>query len=220
MQEVDLLSTLRDDNIVGYVGSSVVEGILVIILEYVPGGSLAGLLKEFGALDVAPAQRYIRDVLRGLVFLHSNDVIHQDIKPHNVLLMIDGQCKLTDFGASAKLGQLQGSVSPSRKVQGTPLYMAPEQTLGKACKASDLWAVGIMTYQLLTGRMPYPDSLLQNFHAIRFMYNLGRDATMVPTLDDAKIPPMARAFCEAVLRRDPEQRPTAEDLLSHPFLLS
>jgi len=218
LMEVRLLSNLRDENIVGYVGSSLVGGFLVIIMEYVPGGSLASLLNEFGALDIAPTQRYIRDILRGLVFLHSNDVIHQDIKPHNVLLMIDGQCKLTDFGASTtKLGQLQGSGS---KIQGTPLYMAPEQTNGKACTASDLWAVGILTYQLLTGKLPYPASLLEGSNIHRFMYTLGRDPTMVPTLDDERVSSKARAFCESVFRRDPQERPTAEQLLSHPFLLA
>eukprot|EP00759_Apiculatamorpha_spiralis_P046165 PhF_6_TR42717/c0_g2_i1/m.64539 len=104
LHEVSLLSALRHENIVGYIGSCVVDGVLLIVMEYVPGGSLASLIKEFRTLDLEPTKRYVRDVVRGLTFLHRKDVIHQDVKPHNVLLMIDGQCKLTDFGASAKLG--------------------------------------------------------------------------------------------------------------------
>ena len=218
LREVSLLSELRDENIVGYIGSVVVHGTLVIIIEYIPGGSLASVLKEFNALALGATQRYVRDIVRGLAFLHKNDVIHRDVKPHNVLLMIDGQCKLTDFGASAKLGQLQ-SESEKKKVQGTPLYMAPEQCMGNVCKASDVWGVGILTYQLLTGAMPFSEQVLANFNPYMFMYRLGREETFVPTLGEALKSPVAREFCESILKRDPARRPTADDLLSHPFLL-
>ena len=218
LREVSLLSELRDENIVGYIGSVVVHGTLVIIMEYISGGSLASVLKEFNALALGATQRYVRDIVRGLAFLHKNDVIHRDVKPHNVLLMIDGQCKLTDFGASAKLGQLQ-SESEKKKVQGTPLYMAPEQCMGNVCKASDVWGVGILTYQLLTGAMPFSEELLTNYNPYMFMYRLGREETFVPTLGEALKSPVAREFCESILKRDPARRPTADDLLSHPFLL-
>ena len=214
LQEVSLLSNLRDENIVGYVGSAVVRGVLIIIMEYVPGGSLASLLKGFTSLEVGPAQRYVRDIVRGLSFLHRSDVIHQDIKPGNVLLMTDGQCKLADFGESAKLEQLRAS---DNKLQGTPMYMAPEQCIGKVCKASDVWSVGVLTYQLLTGKLPYETSLLQ-LKAHYFIAMFGNE-TFMPQLT-LPLPPTAKSFCEAILQRDPTKRPTADELLRHPFLLS
>jgi len=216
LQEVSLLSELRDENIVGYVSSCVVDQLLVIVMEYIPGGCLASLLKEFTVLALAATQRYVRDIVRGLVFLHKNGVIHRDVKPHNVLLMIDGQCKLTDFGASARLSALQHGTKG--KIQGTPLYMAPEQSLGNTCSSSDVWSVGILTYQLLTGQMPYSEEKLK-MNPLIFMYQLGKDETFTPTLGEALSSPVARAFCENILKRDPAQRPTAEDLLNHPFLL-
>ena len=101
------------------------------------------------------------------------------------------------------------------QVDGTPPYMSPEQCMGYACKASDVWAVGILTYQLLTGTIPYGKGIT----ALGFVHALGRDASIAPVLD-LSIPPSARSFCEAILKRDPTLRPTADELLHHPFLLS
>ena len=184
-------------------------------MEYVPGGSLASLLKGFTKLDVGPVQRYVRDIVRGLSFLHRSDVIHQDIKPGNILLMVDGQCKLTDFGASAKIEQLRAS---DNKVRGTSVYMAPEQCIGKVCKASDVWSVGVLTYQLLTGKVPYRTRLLQA-NALEQIEMIGNEETLIPQLT-LPLPPTAMSFCKAILQREPTKRPTSDELLHHPFLSS
>ena len=81
-----------------------------------------------------------------------------------------------------------------------------------------MWAVGVLTYQLLTGKLPYSDAVLDGVNGLRFMYTLGRDETMVPEMPMG-IPPVARAFCESILKRDPTQRPTANELLHHPFMI-
>ena len=126
--------------------------------------------------------------------------------------MVDGQCKLADFGASAKLEQLRAS---DNKLAGTSTYMAPEQCIGKVCKASDVWSVGVLTYQLLTGKLPYSRMVLRMdpYEMVKAFSTVSPELTL-------PLPPTARTFCEAILQRDPTKRPTADELLHHPFLLS
>eukprot|EP00760_Papus_ankaliazontas_P003591 PhM_4_TR11628/c1_g2_i4/m.57287/K17533/MAP3K19, YSK4; mitogen-activated protein kinase kinase kinase 19 len=215
IREVNVLATLRHDDIVAYLGSAITGNHLVIIMEYVSGGSLAGALEAFGAIPLHSLRRYLSDVLSGLQYLHSHGIIHRDIKPHNVLLMIDGQCKLTDFGAAAELSRnVEGT-----DVTGTPLYMAPEACLGKATAASDIWSVGILTVELLTGRTPYtPEQCGIPFVPSQFVFRLGRDERLMPTLPES-LSSSARDFVSLCLCRDASRRPSAEELLKHAFLL-
>ena len=219
LKEVIVLSSLRNENIVGYIGSAVVGNFLLIVMEYVSGGSLAAIMTQFGVVDMAVTQRYVRDIVRGLAFLHRSGVIHQDIKPHNVLLMIDGQCKLTDFGASAKINQL--GTTDDGKIEGTPPYIAPEQADGKKCMASDVWSVGILTYQLLTGTVPFAPEAINGLTPYGFVSALSSsEGNLETTLDVAPISGAARDFVDVILNRDPTKRPTADQLLHHPFLLA
>ena len=94
------------------------------------------------------------------------------MKPHNVLLLVDGQCKLADFGASAGLAQLAKS---NQGVIGTPLYMAPEACKGAACKASDIWGAGIIISQLFSGKVPYTFRDDEVFNPHTFLYRVWWD---------------------------------------------
>eukprot|EP00759_Apiculatamorpha_spiralis_P023354 PhF_6_TR27154/c0_g1_i1/m.39682 len=151
IREVEVLQKLRHDDIVSFLGTAIVGQYLIIITEYVSGGPLSGALESFSKIPIPSLKRYLTDVLRGLDYLHSNGIIHRDVKPANALLMIDGQCKLTDFGAAAMLSKAQ----TGSEITGTPLYMAPEACLGHAVKASDIWSIGVMTVELLTGFLPW-----------------------------------------------------------------
>eukprot|EP01064_Diplonema_japonicum_P033046 TRINITY_DN6423_c0_g1_i1.p1 TRINITY_DN6423_c0_g1~~TRINITY_DN6423_c0_g1_i1.p1 ORF type:complete len:936 (+),score=156.05 TRINITY_DN6423_c0_g1_i1:99-2906(+) len=137
VSEVGLLSIFRHDNIVSYYSSVVTGSYLCIAMEYMSGGSLASILDQFGVLSLSSASRYLKDIVRGLNYLHEQHIIHRDIKPHNVLLLPDGQCKLSDFGASLNLAKLLEKPN----IQGTPMYMAPEACRGAAEKASDIWSM-------------------------------------------------------------------------------
>eukprot|EP00760_Papus_ankaliazontas_P032398 PhM_4_TR5789/c0_g1_i12/m.79711/K17533/MAP3K19, YSK4; mitogen-activated protein kinase kinase kinase 19 len=219
--EVDVLVKLRHDNIVSYLGTIVTSNFVVLVLEFVSGGSLATVLSQFPKLPTTSIQRYLRETLQGLAYLHENDIVHRDIKPHNVLLMNDGQCKLSDFGASASLGSLQEG---KKSVNGTPVYMAPEACRGTVDKASDIWSLGVMAAEMMMGRLPYTKGQLgQPFVPSNFVFVLGNDSHFTPTLpppDDFPCGRVAHDFVMSCLRREGNLRPTAESLLAHPFLLS
>jgi hypothetical protein len=215
VREIKMLCGLRHPNIVFFLGCGVVAQDIIINLEYISGGSLQSVLEEFGCIPVPAAQRYLKDVLRGLDFLHGKDIIHRDVKPGNVLLHVDGGCKVTDFGTSI---QLQ-NILDNNIVVGTPIYMSPEQARGSmtTCFQSDLWSVGIMAIQLLTGTLPV--SVNGSIEAHQYMHKLASDSDFEIPIPDV-IPSLASSFVAQCLRRDPVSRGTAQELLLHPFLFT
>lgn len=227
LAEVALLAELKHDNIVAYCGSGVAQRHVVIVMEFVPGGSLQSVLEHFGGKLARPsAKRYTMDILRGLDFLHGEGVIHRDLKPGNVLLVVDGQCKLADFGTSKRLASLTsggGASGAAGGPAGTPVFMSPEAADGTAVPASDIWALGVSLVGMLAGAAPH--TLFGDgsaVDALRFMRCVRRDAGFGPHIPD--VPELAqrssaRGFVLACLRREAAERPAARDLLSDPFLL-
>jgi serine/threonine protein kinase len=125
-----------------------------IVMEHVDGRSGAELLREYGALPPEEAVEMAAQACRGLDYAHRNGVIHRDVKPGNLLRNREGQVKLADFGI-AKAAE-QSDITKVGSVLGTAAYLSPEQTRGEpAGPASDLYALGVVGYQLLTGRLPY-----------------------------------------------------------------
>eukprot|EP00760_Papus_ankaliazontas_P001781 PhM_4_TR10602/c0_g1_i2/m.32658/K17533/MAP3K19, YSK4; mitogen-activated protein kinase kinase kinase 19 len=230
IEEINMLSMLRHENIVAYLGASVHKGELIIVTEFVSGGSLAGALETFGTIPIRSFKRYLRDILHGLAYLHQNDIAHRDVKPHNVLLMIDGQCKLTDFGASAKLAKFADDENKDNNnsedepagsdIIGTAMYMAPEAAKGHATRSSDIWSLGVMAIELLTGTIPYSEER-RSMNFWRFIYSLSREEGFGPTLPPVggDITDVAIDFFSSCLTRDPTARPTATELLAHAFLM-
>ena len=130
--EVATLRTLDHPNIVKYLGTDR-SGTFTILLEYVPGGSIASLLGHFGPMPEPVLCRYLWQVLCGLQYLHDRDVIHRDIKGANILVSDKGQVKLTDFGSSISA---LGSGDVHRLLLGTVLWMAPEVVRDVPCPPS------------------------------------------------------------------------------------
>ncbi|KAJ9470661.1 Mitogen-activated protein kinase kinase kinase ANP1 [Diplonema papillatum] len=213
INEVDMLTKLRHENVVAYLASIVVGQSIVICMELMPIGSLATLVGLYESLPLSCVVRYLRDILRGLKFLHENDIIHRDIKPHNVLVAVDGQAKLSDFGSS---GQQLAKLKEKSAIQGTPLYMAPEAARGYSVRASDVWGVGVTLAELLTGSTPYVFTEEQPFSVHNFVYRLGTDDTFGPVIPD-ELPKNMKEIIEMCLTREPDKRPTVEDLLKSPL---
>eukprot|EP00755_Sulcionema_specki_P015749 Sspe_Gene.60230::Locus_33178_Transcript_1_1_Confidence_1.000_Length_2991::g.60230::m.60230 len=211
LNEVNVLSNLSHENIVSYVSSTVADNYLLVCMEYVSGGSLATIISQFGTLPSNSVKRYTKEILRGLWYLHSHDVIHRDLKPGNVLVQIDGQCKLADFGTCMKLSRAKEQVS------GTPMFMAPESCRGDVCKASDIWSLGLTVRQMITDTLPYPDIKDTHTGGYRLMRLLASD-NGTPELP-SNLGALECNFLKRCLALQAAERPTASELLVDPFLM-
>eukprot|EP01006_Ploeotia_vitrea_P008585 TRINITY_DN20622_c0_g1_i1.p1 TRINITY_DN20622_c0_g1~~TRINITY_DN20622_c0_g1_i1.p1 ORF type:complete len:899 (+),score=50.19 TRINITY_DN20622_c0_g1_i1:24-2699(+) len=210
LTEVRRMATLRHDNVVQYVTSFVDGTMVYIVMEFVPAGSLGRLCEKYGKVPPNIVARCCRDILKGLQYLHKVGVVHRDIKPQNVLITNRGVCKLADFGASRSLATV--TAVEGRSVAGTPAYISPEALNGTLSPASDIWSVGVLTYHLLFGKVPWGN--FQNVMAL--MFHIA--STDKPIALPEAIHPITADFIHKCLTRDHLVRPTATDLLEHPFL--
>ena len=186
---------------------------LLIVMEYVPCGSLAHVLEQFGRFPVTSVQRYARDILRGLRYLHAEGVLHRDIKPQNTLLEASGLCKLADFGTAALLGGGEAAAGEAGAVVGTAHYMAPELLRGgPATAGADVWAFGITCLQLLTGSL-----WMDATNAFAVLYALGTMEAAPEVPED--LPKEVREVLRVCLALELDARATAVGLLNMPFFL-
>ncbi|XP_065606345.1 mitogen-activated protein kinase kinase kinase 19 [Cyrtonyx montezumae] len=215
-EEVDLLKTLKHVNIVTYLGTCLEDNILSIFMEFVPGGSISSILNRFGPLPEIVLCKYTKQILEGVAYLHDNCVVHRDIKGNNVMLMPNGIVKLIDFGCARRLAwvSLGGTHSEMLKsVHGTPYWMAPEVINESGYgRKSDIWSVGCTVFEMATGKPP-----LASMDRIAAMFYIGAHRGLMPSLPD-RFSGTAVDFVHACLTRDQHERPSALQLLDHPFV--
>lgn len=190
-----------------------------ILMEYCAGGSVAQLLRAFGALTEVTAASYTQQVLTGLAYIHDNGIMHRDIKGANLLLTIDGVCKLGDFGAATVI-EAQGEATGDVSVVGTPNWMAPEviSQLGHSEKA-DIWSLCCSVMEMLTAQAPWIHVSAQSLAVLAFLVG-GADVIPVARkgLEPTNLSDDAVVFVTAGLVRDPAQRPTARKLSELPWV--
>lgn len=152
--EAQIQAGLRHPNIVTLYDFIEYDGRLCIIMEYVDGPSLDARIREAGQVPVTEVLRIFKAVVEALAYTHRQGVVHRDIKPHNVKISRRGEVKVLDFGIAK--GETTPGLTAAGAVVGTPEYLSPEQLRGKPADArSDVWALGVLLYEMLTGRIPF-----------------------------------------------------------------
>jgi len=206
-KDVSVLSQAHCPQITRFFGSYMKLSKLWIIMEFLAGGSIRELLKP-GPIDEVFCAIILRELLIGLHYVHSGNRIHRDIKPANILLSSKGDVKLADFGVS---GQLSEKMQKRYTIEGSPLYMAPEviQEYGYDSKA-DIWSLGITTIEMAKGYPPYA-----GVHPMRVLLLIPKNEP--PVLEGA-FSDSFKNFVSMCLKKEPNERPSAAQLLLHPFI--
>ncbi|KAI7827364.1 kinase-like domain-containing protein [Kickxella alabastrina] len=211
--ELDLLKGLDHKNVVKYLGTDMDDRNLFIFLEYVSGGSVSSALASFGMFPESLVRTYTGQILEGLVYLHDQGIIHRDIKGGNVLIDQDGSVKISDFGISKRVDEVVASSKKDRRasLQGSVFWMAPEVVKDtKYTIKGDVWSLGCLVIEMITGAHPFPE--LDQMQALFSIGQRGR-----PKIPDG-MSVAGQQFLDEALQVDLEKRPTAKDLVPHPFV--
>ncbi|KAL8543608.1 hypothetical protein ACS0TY_004251 [Phlomoides rotata] len=208
-QEIALLSCLRHPNIVQYYGSETIDDRLYIYLEYVSGGSIYKILQEYGQLGEAAIRSYTLQILSGLAYLHAKNTVHRDIKGANILVDPNGRVKLADFGMAK---HITGKSCPF-SFKGSPYWMAPEVIKNSSgCNlAVDIWSLGCTVLEMATTKPPW-----SQYEGVAAMFKIGNSKEF-PEIP-GHLSDEGRDFVRQCMQRNPRQRPTAAQLLKHPFV--
>ena len=228
-QEIDTMQHLEHPNIVQYLGCERKEFSISIFLEYISGGSVGSCLRKNGKFEESLVRSLTRQTLAGLAYLHNEGVLHRDLKADNILLDVDGTCKISDFGISKKTDNIYGN-DVTNSMQGSVFWMAPEvvrsEGQGYSAKVArsegqgysakvDIWSMGCVVLEMFAGRRPWSKEEM-----IGAIFKLGSLNQAPPIPDDVSdsVSPEAVAFMSECFEIDPGERPTAETLLrQHPF---
>ncbi|DAZ94833.1 TPA: hypothetical protein N0F65_012522, partial [Lagenidium giganteum] len=225
-REIEIIGVLDHPNIVRFIGTERYGPTVHIFMEYMQCGSLSRILSEFGAFEEVTIRQYIRDVVRGVHYLHALGIAHRDLKCANLLLDDDGVVKITDFGTAKRVNDIGSSSatdseSPDtarsvREGVGTPYWMAPEivrAEKGEDCwRKADIWGVGCLMIEMATTRPPW-----ENYsNPLTAMFHIASDDA-IPQLP-SHLSTVAQDFLLQCFQKDARRRPSAEELLAHHFL--
>jgi serine/threonine-protein kinase len=205
-REAQAAAGLQHPNVVSVYDRGAYDGTYYIAMEYLPGRSLKQLIRQDAPLDPIQAIDLATQILRAARFAHRRGVIHRDLKPHNVIVDDGGHAKVTDFGI-ARAGA--SDMTETGSIMGTSQYLSPEQAQGLSVGAtSDLYSVGIVLYEMLTGRVPFDAE-----SAVTIALKHVAEAPPPPSHYNPSIPPELEQVILWTLNKNPQDRPTDADQL-------
>ncbi|WEO79028.1 Stk1 family PASTA domain-containing Ser/Thr kinase [Cryobacterium sp. SO2] len=200
IQEARSAARLAHPNVVNVFDQGQDADIAYLVMEHLPGITLRDLLKDYGRLTPEQTMDILEAVLSGLAAAHKAGIVHRDVKPENVLLADDGRIKIGDFGLARAVNN---NTATGQALLGTVAYLSPELvTRGIADARSDIYALGIMTYEMLTGEQPYVGEA-----PMQVAYQHANDTVPMPSLVAPGVPIELDELVTWATARDPEERP-------------
>ncbi|KIO31636.1 hypothetical protein M407DRAFT_67689 [Tulasnella calospora MUT 4182] len=212
--EQQTLEKLDHPNIVHCLGFEKTKEFFNVFLEYVPGGSIGSCLQRLGKFEENIIKSFTKQIIDGLAYLHANKIIHRDIKADNVLVETSGNCKISDFGISKQNEEIYKNADMTA-MQGSLFWMAPEalhSDKGYSAKI-DIWSLGCVFIEMFSGKRPW-----EGDDFVSVMFKVGHNKLTPPVPSDVQLSAEAEDFRLKCFTQDPDERPTAEDLKSHPWL--
>ena len=206
-REAKAAARLSHPNIVSIYDVGVEDEDHYIVMEHVQGNSLKDKLREEGALEISDAVVIAKDIASGLNHAHTNNLVHCDIKPHNILLTSDGHAKIADFGIARAV--TESTMTYSGSVVGSVHYFSPEQAQGGTITPkSDVYSLGVVMYEMLTGKLPFTGD-----NAVAIAMKHIEEEPTPPSAFRSQIPPMFEAITLRAMSKAAENRPSAFDLI-------
>jgi eukaryotic-like serine/threonine-protein kinase len=198
-REASSAAGLQHPNIVSIFDRGEWDGTYYIAMEFIEGHTLKEIIRERGPAPPEAAVDVVLQILRAARFAHQRGIVHRDIKPHNVLIDSEGRVKVTDFGI-ARAGA--SDMTETGSIMGTAQYLSPEQAQGRPVDArSDLYSIGIVLYELLTGRVPFDAE-----SAVTVALKQVSEAPIPPREINPSIPPALEAVVLRAMEKDPDRR--------------
>ncbi len=206
-REAQAAAKLTHPNIVNIFDVGVTGDDHYIVMEYVPGSTLKDRIKQEGHLEVADALRVARDIASALAHAHANNLVHCDIKPHNILMMPDGSAKVADFGIARAV--TESTMTYTGNVVGSVHYFSPEQAKGTMITPrSDVYALGVVMYEMLTGQLPFTGETPVSI-AMKHLQEQPRSVRQL----EPSIPPVVEAIVARAMQKDANLRPSSSELV-------
>ena len=206
-REAKAAACMSHPNIVNIYDVGEDSGEHYIVMEYVPGSTLKKKIQLEAPLDIPTAVQIAKDIANGLAHAHANNIVHCDIKPHNILMATDNRAKIADFGIARAV--TESTMTYSGSVVGSVHYFSPEQARGAGITPkSDVYSLGVVLYEMLTARLPFNAD-----NPVSIAMKHVEEEAVPPAVYRSQIPPILESIVMRAMSKNPDMRPTSYELV-------